>query len=132
MTAIACPVALHPDGAPRRIAVFTAGDGSLRLVHSPCPPDLLPQTAAARALFDQSGLESRAALPLGTSDRVQPGVLWHFTLCRIVPPVRDRWAHVQASASELRHFHWLPLDDPLPAAMDATSASALAWLKATV
>jgi hypothetical protein len=132
MTAVACPVALHPGGMPRRIPVYLRADGQLQLVYSDMPSDAHPDAIAARALHSQSGLETRAALSIGTSDAVQSGILWHFSLCRIIPPVRDHWAHLPPDGSGLRKFHWLPFDESAPAPLSEPSHQAIAWLRATL
>ena len=90
----ACPVVLHPDGAPPRIPVFRHPQAGLQLVKGGIREGESPEAAAARELFEESGLETRSTLLLGTSDSIGADETWHFSLCRIAPPVRARWAHL--------------------------------------
>jgi len=132
MTAVACPVALHPDGAPRRIAMYLDAGSLLHAVREPLTPNALPQAIAARTLYDQSGLETRAALPFGTSDSIEQNILWHFTLCRIVPPVRNHWKHPAPDGSGLLQFYWICIDGPAPYPVSGSTRNVLAWLQATL
>lgn len=131
MKIIACPVVLHPDGALRRIAVLQDPSGDLQLVKAAAPDPEDATGAAARALYAMSALETRAALPIGTSNTINADEVWHFALCRIVPPVREQWKHLDANSSKLLHFSWMSLD----ASFDGFCAQdkrALDWIKATL
>jgi 8-oxo-dGTP pyrophosphatase MutT (NUDIX family) len=130
MRAVACPIALHPDGAPRRIPAFQHPTAGLQLVKGGIKTGETPQAAAARELFEESGLETRNALFLGSSAAIQPEAEWHFSLCRIVPPVRAAWAHLCTDdGGHLFKFHWIELDDPIPDNMDPIFHNALAWIR---
>ncbi|MCR8824958.1 NUDIX hydrolase [Pseudosulfitobacter koreensis] len=129
MKQIACPVALHPDGAPRRLAVATYP--LTALVLSDIAQGIRPEAAAAHALYDISGLETRAALLLGTSDDIVAGERWHFALCRTVPPVRDRWQNAGPDGT-LHRFGWLALDDAAHHDFAPTHQSALDWIRAAL
>lgn len=123
----ACPVALHPDGAPLRIPVFAHPLAGLQLVKGTVNPNEDPTHAAARELFEESGLETRSAIPLGTCEIA--GDTWHFALCRLAPPVRDRWQHFcKDDGGYLFKFHWHPLDTPIE--LPAPYQSALDWIRA--
>lgn len=130
MNAVACPVALHPDGAPRRVPAFQHPTAGLQLVKGGIKAGETPQAAAARVLFTQSGLETRSALPIGISPDIQPDSEWHFSLCRVVPPVRDHWAHLCAdNDGHLLTFRWLDLDDSIPSDMHEALQNALEWMR---
>ncbi len=129
MKQIACPVALHPDGATRRIAVYQDPTGGLKLAHTITPSPQDAAGKAARLLFAMSALETRAALPIGTL--ATSSQMWHFALCRIVPPVREQWKHLHADAGTLLHWTWMPLGAPL-AGLGPADTSALAWIRSTL
>lgn len=125
----ACPVALHPDGAPQRLPVFSDSQAGPQLVRGTLTGGADPTRAAAQALFEASGLETRAALPLGQSHAIVDGEIWHFVLCRIAPPVRERWQHASTGCGgRLRKFHWHALDAAAP--LPPPAQSALSWIKA--
>ena len=127
---VACPVALHPDGAPLRLPVFRHPQAGLQLVKGGVHADETPAAAAARELFEESGLETRAALPLGTSALIHQDELWHFALCRIVPNVRQTWAHhCRDDGGHLFRFHWHPIADPLPEDAHPVFQAALDWIR---
>ncbi len=127
---IACPIPLHPDGFPQRIPVLRHPTAGFRLVKSAINTGERPETAAARALFDQSGLETRSAVMLGTSQSLGDDAQWHFSLCRVVPPVRDQWAHLfAANGRERSEFRWLALDADLPQPFDPICQRALNWIR---
>jgi hypothetical protein len=129
MKQIACPVALHPDGATRRIAIFQDPTGSLQLAHTIAPSPQDATGSAARLLYAMSALETRAALPIGTL--ATSTEMWHFALCRIVPPVRDQWKHLHAETGTLLHWTWMPLDAPLEG-LRPQDTRALEWITATL
>lgn len=131
MKIIACPVALHPDGAVQRIAVLQDASGAQQLVKATAPTPEEATGTAARALYAMSALETRAALPIGTSDLIDPDEVWHFALCRIVPPVREHWKHLRENSSELLHFGWIPLDASVHG-FSAQDKRALDWIRATL
>ena len=130
MRHVACPVALHPDGGQRRIAVFKHPLAGLQLVKGAIHAEELPAAAAARELFEESGLETRAALPIGTSGSILEGEQWHFALCRIVPPVRDRWQHLcKDGGGQLFQFKWMPLDASAQSGFEPRDLRALDWIR---
>ena len=131
MTIIACPVALHPDGVTRRIAVYQNPEGAMHLVKTTTLKATEATRAAAQSLYTVSTLETRAALPIGISSNINADELWHFALCRIVPPIREQWKHICPDTSALLQFTWMPLD----AALDDFSERdkrALDWIKAAL
>ncbi len=129
--AIVCPVALHPDGAPLRIPVFEHPRDSLQIVKGDLKDDESFAKAAARALFEQSGLETRSALYLSGCDTIQKNTVWHFSLCRLAPIARENWQHFHNSdGGHWLKFTWLSLDDK--ALLQKPYANALAWIKDTL
>lgn len=130
MTDIACPMALHPDGAARRIAICLHPHTGPQLMKAAFDAD--PAGSAARALYSMSMLETRAALPIGTAPDIAPETLWHFALCRIVPPVRERWQHLPKGTTDLLQFTWMPLDTPPLDGFDTADLRALDWIKAAL
>jgi len=104
MKQLACAIALHPDGAPQRLAL--AQDQTR-------PPmaefDQKAAPFAARHLFTTLGLETRSAITIGTSTQVAPGYTVHFVLCRIAPPVRPQWKNPQPDGTVITG-HWVPFD----------------------
>lgn len=131
MKIIACPVALHPDGATHRIAIGQHPTEGLQLVTAIAPTPQDAAGCAARALFDMSALETRAALPIGTSPNIETNTEWHFALCRIVPPVREEWKHLHADTGTLLHFSWMPLDAEIDG-LTPQDLRALDWIRATL
>ena len=133
MRQVACPIALHPDGAPQRVAVFEHPRAGWQLVKGGLRAGETPAAAAARALYEESGLETRAALPIGQSDTIQKDAIWHFALCRIAPPVRDRWQHLCADdGGHLFRFEWVPLEATNDHPFDPLYARALDWIRAAL
>ncbi len=127
---VACPIALHPDGAPRRIAVFQHPQAGWQLVKGGLRAGEAPAAGAARELFEESGLETRAAISIGEASDIQEGAIWHFALCRIAPPVRARWQHFCADdAGHLFTFEWMSLDDAPSHTFDPIYLRALDWIK---
>lgn len=109
----ACPIALHPDGTPLRLAVFTHPKAGLQLVKGTVEAGETPAKAAARELFEESGLETKSAISIGDSTDIAADQLWHFALCRVALPVRDAWQHhCKDDGGHLFKFHWHPLDMP--------------------
>lgn len=129
MKLIACPVALHPDGVTRRIAVCQHPTTGLQLVKAEAASTPEATQTAARTLYAMSMLETRAALPIGTSRDIDAASLWHFALCRIVPPVREQWKHLHGD--HLLHFTWMPLDASLHG-FTTLDLRALEWIRATL
>lgn len=128
----ACPVVLHPDGAPLRHLLLHHPQAGTQLVKGTVNPDEDPTRAAMRELFEESGLEAVAATPLGTSDTIQSDERWHFALCRVKPPVRDRWQHhCPDDGGHLFQFSWYTLTDPSPN-MDPRFQNALRWINQTL
>lgn len=125
MKHIACPVALHPDGAPLRLPAIEGATGTLHLICGTVGADEHPERAAALRLIEQSGLETRATLLLGVSDKIEDGMLWHFVLCRVAPPVRSRWQHLGPDGT-LQRFEWAALEDPRLTGRDA---GLCAWIR---
>ena len=131
MKIIVCPVALHPDGATRRIAISQHPTEGLQLLKANEPTRQDSAGCAARALYAMSALETHAALPIGTSPDIETSAEWHFALCRIVPPVRERWKHLHAEAGILLHFSWMPLDEEIEG-LTPQDLRALDWIRATL
>lgn len=124
---VACPVALHPDGAPLRLPVFEHPDTSLHLIKGDLKVGEIENHAAARVLFDTTGLETRSALTLGTSDTIEQNTVWHFSLCRITPATRDAWQHYSKSDALLLKFKWIALTEEI--ALNPPHLAALTWIR---
>ena len=130
MRQVACPVALHPDGAVRRIPVFEHPQAGLQLVKGGLRAGEAPAMGAARELFEESGLETTAAIPIGQADDIAADEVWHFALCRIKPPVRDRWQHLCTDdGGHLFQFHWMALDSAPPDGFHPKFLRALDWIR---
>ncbi len=111
----ACPIVLHPDGAPLRHLMFEHPTAGLQLVKGSIEPGEPPVRAAARELFEESGLETVAAVPIGHSDEIVSSERWHFSLCRVKPPVRDAWFHLCADDGGIRlRLSWFEFGTSLP------------------
>jgi len=89
----ACPIVLHPDGAPRRLLWFQHPNAGTQVVKGGVKPGETPLYAAARELLEETGLRARSGLPLGQSDSIVDGERWHFALLRIRGPVPEHWDH---------------------------------------
>ena len=121
----ACAVVLHPDGAPLRLLAFEHPVAGVQLVKGGIAGGETPQRAAMRELYEEAGLESTAALPLGAAEL--DGVPWHFVLCRAKPPVRERWQHLCADdGGHLFRFFWA---EPSDLRLDAPYDQALRWIQ---
>ena len=130
MRQVACPIALHPDGAPRRLAVFEHPRAGWQLVKGGLNHGEAPAAGAARELFEESGLETRAAITIGQSDSIEHGANWHFALCRIAPPVRDRWQHLCTDdGGHVFTFEWMALDTDPAHPFDPVFLRALDWIR---
>ena len=129
--AVVCPVALHPDGAPLRIPVFEHPLVGLQLVKGGLRENERFEAGAARELFEESGLETRSALYLGASEHIQENTIWHFSLCRLAPPVRDAWQHFcKNDGGNLFKFKWLEVNDA--GQLTPPYSDALDWMRATL
>ncbi len=110
MKQLACSVALHPDGAPRRLAL-----GAEQTLPPMVAFDVDAAPAAARHLLQTLGLETRSAITIGMSTELAKGCAVHFVLCRIAPPVRPEWKHLQPDgtvvAARWTAFDALPPND---------------------
>lgn len=110
MKQLACAVALHPDGAPLRLAL---ADGQTLPPMAEFTEAAAP--FAARHLLNTLGLETRNAIIIGTSEEVAQDSMVHFVLCRTVPPVRPQWKHQQPDGSVITarwiSFEELPSND---------------------
>ncbi|MEM9584495.1 MAG: NUDIX domain-containing protein [Pseudomonadota bacterium] len=114
------------------MAVFEHPRAGFQLVKGGIKSNESPEAASARELFEESGLETRATLALGQSGKIADEQLWHFTLCRIAPPVRDRWQHfTRDDGGHLFRFHWLNLQDQTPDWHPHFQA-AINWIKAAI
>jgi len=126
---VACPIALHPDGAPHRIPVFRHPVAGMQVVQGEMRAGARADAAAARELFEESGLETRSAITLGHSDAIQDGSLWHFALCRVASPVRAQWQHLcRDDGGHVFVFKWQDLDT-VPPEMDPIFQRAMAWMR---
>jgi 8-oxo-dGTP pyrophosphatase MutT (NUDIX family) len=124
----ACPVALHPDGAPLRVAAFRHPKAGLQIVKGTVEPGEGVARAAARELLEESGLETRSAIVIGESADIAEGQHWHFVLCRIAPPVRDQWQHYcRDDGGHLFTFFWQGFDAPRDG-FAQPSRGALHWI----
>lgn len=123
---------LHPDGAPLRHLVLHHPKAGMQLVKGTVEPGEDPTRAAARELFEEAGLETIAATPLGQSDTIEPGEDWHFALCRVRTPVREAWQHFAPDdGGILFQFSWLDLTGARPD-MDGRYIRALDWILETL
>lgn len=133
MRDIACPVGLHLDGVPRRIAAFEHPQAGLQLVKGGVAAGERPEQAAGRELFEESGLETRAAIYLGSSTDIAPETRWHFSLCRLAGPLRPNWQHLCGDdGGHLFRFFWLELEAPLPEGFAPPYTRAFEWIKAAL
>ncbi len=130
MRQVACPVALHPDGTPLRLPIFEHPKGGFQIIKGGIKANERPERAAARELIEESGLQTRSALLLGHSDDIVSGERWHFSLCRVAPPIRDRWQHFCADdGGLLLRYEWAALDDTR---LTGRFARAAKWIEAAL
>ncbi|MEM6759313.1 MAG: NUDIX domain-containing protein [Pseudomonadota bacterium] len=133
MRSVVCPVVLHPNGAPSRIAAFEHPQAGLQLVKGGLRDGERAEQAAARELFEESGLEARSAILLGVSGGIQTGERWHFALCRVKPSVRAQWQHFCADdGGHIFRFFWLNLTTEPSAAFEDRYVRAIDWIRATL
>ena len=126
----ACPVVLHPDGAPLRHLQVRHPETGLHLITATAQTEGgNPVQTVAQDLFAKTGLETTAALPLGQSEDIVTAERWSFVLCRIKPPVRAEWVHISPNDIENRiHGSWFDIDTPDPE-LPAPYARALEWMR---
>ncbi len=128
MSTKACAVALHPDGGPLRLAAFRHPLAGLQLPKGTIDPGEHAVRAAARELFEETGLETLSAVSLGSSAEIVDGQIWHFALCRVKPPVLDRWRHLCADdGGHAFDCFWHPLTDRT--GWERPFTTALDWIK---
>ena len=127
MTARACPVVLHPDGAPLRHLVVHHPSAGAGLVTGTPRPGEDPTRAAVRVLWNEAGVQAGSALPMGSSENIRPGEVWHFSLIRPAIVLRERWQHLSTDRDSRRAFSWLALSDR-PSDMDPCDERALDWI----
>lgn len=111
----ACAVALHPDGAPARIVAFEHPIAGHQLVKGTIEPGEPPLKAAARELWEETGVSVRSGLMLGQSTEIAKGETWHFALLRPSPNVLTTWRH--QTVDDHGHVfacYWQPLEGPHP------------------
>ncbi|MEO0485415.1 MAG: NUDIX domain-containing protein [Pseudomonadota bacterium] len=107
----AVPLVLHPGGAPLRVLAFTHPLAGAQIVKGTVEPREAPARAAVRELWEEAGLTAIAALPLAVREDVRDGERWHFVLCRIRPPVRERFQHYcKDDGGHLFRFFWHKLE----------------------
>lgn len=115
MIAKACPVVLHPEGVPARALFFEHPLAGTQLVKGTVDPGETPLTAAARELFEETGLRAKSGLPLTDSNTIVPGEHWHFALIRVRAPVPVEWSHkTNDDGGQVFRCGWLPLNAPSP------------------
>lgn len=114
-----CAVALHPDGAPLRLALAVGAE-------APPVTDFTHDAArtAALHLLDTLGIETRSAVTIGISSEIANDCDVHFILCRAAPPVRAEWKHRQPDGTVVT-AHWVAFDN-LP------QNPLCEWVKATL
>jgi hypothetical protein len=127
---VICPVALHPDGAPLRIPAFKHPKSGLQIIKDDFQQPAHAAHTAAQTLFNVSSLETRNALLIGQSENIQTDTIWHFALCRLAPPVRRAWQHLNRDDKTLLKFQWIEVSNP-PLLHDIDT-SALSWMEKTL
>lgn len=105
MKQLACAIALHPDGAPLRLAL---ADGQTLPPMAEFTDTAAP--LAARHLYNTLGLETRNAITIGSSTQDATASEVHFVLCRIAPPVRAQWKHQQSDGTVVI-ARWVAFED---------------------
>ena len=129
MKHITCPIVLHPTGTPRRVLVLTHPDTGTHMMRSALKEGEDPTTAASRALFEATGLETSDVLPLGQNGEIAQNENWHFMLCRVTEPVRNEWKHPSADGSDVPvTAQWHELDET-PEGMHRHFRRAFAWIQ---
>ncbi|MEL7416403.1 MAG: NUDIX domain-containing protein, partial [Pseudomonadota bacterium] len=74
-----------------------------------------PTRAAARELWEESGLTAISALELAQRDDICEGERWHFILTRVRGPVPERFQHFcRDDGGHLFKFWWHDLSDTCP------------------
>ncbi|MEL6551077.1 MAG: NUDIX domain-containing protein [Pseudomonadota bacterium] len=109
------PLVLHPAGDPLRLLAFTHPVTGAQIVKGTIEDGEHPTRAAARELWEESGLQAISALELTVRDDIWPGERWHFILTRVRGPVPERFQHVCADdGGHLFKFWWHDLAEPGP------------------
>ncbi len=106
----ACPIVLHPNGAPLRLLAFEHPNAGPQIVKGTVETDENPMRAAVRELWEEAGLDALSAVSLGQSADIVQGQTWHFALCRIRPLVRENWQHFcPDDGGHMFRFFWQDL-----------------------
>ncbi|MEO0664785.1 MAG: NUDIX domain-containing protein [Pseudomonadota bacterium] len=109
------PIVLHPGGAPLRILAFTHPVTGAQIVKGTIEAGEHPTRAAARELWEESGLQAISALELAVREDIWPGEQWHFILTRVRPPVPEAFQHFcKDDGGHLFRFWWHDLADDGP------------------
>ncbi|MEM1232759.1 MAG: NUDIX domain-containing protein [Pseudomonadota bacterium] len=127
------PLVLHPTGAPMRVLAFDHPKTGAQIVKGTIEPGEHPTRAAARELFEESGLQAVSALELAVRADIWPGEVWHFILTRVRGPLRERFQHFCADdGGHLFRFWWhdLSTDGPFEPPFDQVMLAVREALKA--
>ena len=109
------PLLLHPGGSPLRILAFTHPLTGAQIVKGTIEEGEHPTRAAARELWEESGLNAISALELAVRDDIWPGERWHFILTRVRGPVPERFQHFcKDDGGHLFKFWWHDLSEDGP------------------
>lgn len=130
MTQKVVPLVLHPGGAPMRVLAFDHPITGAQIVKGTIEPGEHPTRAAARELFEESGLQAISALELAVRDDIWPGERWHFVLTRVRGRLGERFQHFCADdGGHLFKFWWHdlseagPFEPPFDQVLDAVRAA---------
>lgn len=110
----ACPIVARLSKNCPEILAFRHPLAGKQFVKGTVEASERPIDAAARELFEESGITSTNGMrELGSTQIGAPGVTWHFfgLVCYGLP---DRWLHYTTDGGgHTFDFFWHPLDKPL-------------------
>jgi 8-oxo-dGTP pyrophosphatase MutT (NUDIX family) len=107
----ACPVVIRDTGGKQNLLAFRHPLAGTQLVKGTVEPEETIEEAAARELFEESGLTGKAIKYLGSLHMTGADQRWHFVLCQ-TGQVSEEWTHHTSDGGGLDFaFFWHPLGE---------------------
>ncbi|AIC20284.1 MutT/Nudix family protein [Pseudomonas chlororaphis] len=105
----ACPVVLR-SSETLEILAFEHPLAGLQLVKGSVEPGESTETAAARELFEEAGIQGKVVRDLGAWRSPITGQMWAFHECHVAQDLPDTWVHhTEDDGGHEFRFFWHPL-----------------------